>query len=147
MSLEACETIWTVCFVSKWVLLLFIWEFWCFSPRHQQEIRGRRDKLESFGNVQTPYPSDCWPHATSGPAGTRTLIWFLILAAFNSCLQMATTVGKIESLLPGRCNMHVCLISHRRGKKRWCCSNYNEPWLYETTVSVGEVPWEAILHF
>lgn len=29
---------------------------------------------------------------------------------------MATTVGKIELLLPGHCNMHVCLISHRQEK-------------------------------
>lgn len=27
---------------------------------------------------------------------------------------MATTAGKIELLLRGHCNMHVCLISHRR---------------------------------
>ena len=29
---------------------------------------------------------------------------------------MASTVGKIEQLLRGHCNMHVCLISHRREK-------------------------------
>lgn len=134
------KTIWTVCFVSKWVFLYFI----SYPDTWPQRATGRN--WHSFGKMPTAYThmywlydicTDCWPHATSRPAGIWTIIRFLILAAFNSFLQMATTVGKIELLLPGYYNMHVCLISHCRGE-RWCRSNCDEPWLHEITFSVGK---------
>lgn len=68
------------------------------------------------------------------PAGIRTIIWFLILAAFSSHLQVVTTVGKIELQLPGGWNMHVCLILNYRGK-RWHCST--ELLFYQLSFLVG----------
>lgn len=108
--LRHVTTIWTVCFVSKWVFSLLHFRSDA-RPQREQKDDGR-GVVESL----SPSRTDCWPHATSEPAGIWTVIWFLILAAFNTFLQMATTVGKIELLLPGRSNMHVCLISHRREK-------------------------------
>lgn len=102
-----------VCFVSK--LVFFFFKVWCFSPKYQlqEEQSATGTNWRSCRNVQTPYPSDCWPHATSEPAGIWTLIWFLILAALNSCLQNHCGENVIAS--PGSYNMHVCLISRRRG--------------------------------
>lgn len=88
VSLEACENEWTVCFVSKCLR---------FSSRVSLvPSRAPWDQAHSVLKECRPcYPSDCWPHATSEPAGIWTIIWFLILATFNSFLQMASTVGKI----------------------------------------------------
>lgn len=71
----------------------------------------------SSRKVQTAYPSRLLTTCHLWACGDldHNLI-FLILAAFNSFLQMATTVGRIGLLLPGHCNMHVCLISHHREK-------------------------------
>lgn len=121
MSLEACEKDKNSVFCVKWASLFVLSE--CFSPPRYSNTAGVRGQQRHetdilLGRLQIGYPSHtaCWPHATLGPVGIWTIIWFLILAAFNSFLQKATTVGKIELLLPGHCNMHVCLISHRREK-------------------------------
>lgn len=85
-----------------------------FSSSRSVSRPDARTNVTQFWKSTSSTRPDCWPHAICGPAGICTVIWFLILAAFNSFLQMETTVGKIELLLLGRCNMHVCLISHRR---------------------------------
>lgn len=129
--------------VCKKVPFSFLCVFWGMWQRYEQCVLCQNESFfSSFSErcsatagaesglcvVERLYPSctDCWPHATSEPAGIWTVIWFLILAAFNTFLQMATTVGKIELLLPGRSDMHVCLISHRREKDD-AVQNCDEP--------------------
>lgn len=114
MSFGACDNDMNRVFCVK-MSLSFLYFRSDARPQREQKDDGTESGL---GVVERLNPSctDCWPHATSEPAGIWTVIWFLILAAFNTFLQMATTEGKIELLLPGRSNMHVCLISHRREK-------------------------------
>lgn len=103
-------------FVSKWVSLLFNTEG--FSPsRPQREQRTTGQNWRGSGKVQTAYPSrlSTTCHLWAWGDLDHNLI-FLIPAAFNSFLQMANTVGRIGLLLPGHCNMHVCLISRHREK-------------------------------
>lgn len=53
---------------------------------------------------------------TFGPAGIWTIIWFLILALFNSFLRMLqTTVGKLNGFSQAAV-ISVCFISHRQEK-------------------------------
>lgn len=128
MSLEACENDMNSVFCVK-IFFLHSGAFLTPDTRPQQEPRttGRNrlwltfvtkknnNKKKSADSISIPYRllTTCRLRACGD---LDLIIWFLILAAFNSFLQMATTVGKIELLLPGHSNKHVCLISHCREK-------------------------------